>query len=349
MIQAGLVRGLFWRYLMDMQQTERQNDRLMDAVARLYRLCLACLCILASGSVAVAGEWREEQVSNGGLHGTLTWPVQQTPPLATVLMIAGSGPVDRDGNLPGMAANNLRMLAHDLAGAGIASLRTDKRGIGASGKVDERILRFGTYVDDTLAWLEFLKQREESTGPIWIAGHSEGALVATMAAQRGDVAGLVLLAGAGRKVGMLVDSQLVAAGVRADVLAASRRVTSALEAGRMTDDVPAGLEALYRRDIQAYLISWFSLDPARELASVHLPVLIIQGDRDLQIGVGDARLLANALPSATLRIMTGMNHILKDAPEDHAGNIAIYNRPDLPLSPGLLETITGFIRQQAVP
>jgi uncharacterized protein len=81
----------------------------------------------SAGPSAMA--WTEREVSLGGLHGTLTWP-DGSDSVPTVLILAGSGPVDRDGNLPSACNDSLKLLANGLADQGIASLRIDKRGVG---------------------------------------------------------------------------------------------------------------------------------------------------------------------------------------------------------------------------
>jgi uncharacterized protein len=82
---------------------------------------------------------------------------------------------------------------------------------------------------------------------------------------------------------------------------------------------------------------------------VKAPVLIVQGENDLQVSVEDARLLAAAKPDARLVIVPGMNHVLKAAPADRAGNLAAYAEPDRPLAPGLMGAILGFVKASAAP
>jgi uncharacterized protein len=248
------------------------------------------------------------------LHGTLMLP-DGTAPVPAVLIVAGSGPVNRDGNLPGMVNDSLKLLAHGLAEHDIASLRTDKRGIGASRAAGprEEDLRFGTYVLDSVAWLNVLRT-EPRVARVALLGHSEGALVATLAAQRTDVAGVVLISGVSEPAGNVIERQLAAAGVPERLQEASGQIITTLEEGRTVSDVPTALASLFRPSVQPYLISWLPLDPSAELAKVHVPVLIVQGTTDLQVTVGDARRLAAARPGASLTLIEGMNHVLKQAP-----------------------------------
>jgi pimeloyl-ACP methyl ester carboxylesterase len=301
------------------------------------------MAIISATSSATAATWRERPVRLGDLHGTLTVP-DAGDAVAAALILAGSGPVDRDGNLPGTQGDSLKMLAHDLAGRGIPTLRIDKRGIGASkpAALHEEALRLDTYVTDAVSWLDVL-QTEGKAARLFLIGHSEGALIATLAARQRPVTGLVLLAGAGEPAAGIVARQLAAAGAPPAVLDASRRVAGALARGETVADVPPELRSLYRQSVQNYIISWFARDPAAELARVSAPALIVQGTTDLQILVEDADKLAAARPDARRVLIEGMNHALKTAPAERAANLATYVAPGLPLAPELVPAIAAFV------
>ncbi|HUO02821.1 MAG TPA: alpha/beta hydrolase, partial [Rhizomicrobium sp.] len=120
----------------------------------------------------------------GTLAGTLLGPDNAR---AAIVMLAGSGPTDRDGNsVLGIRAAPYRLLAEGLAARGVATLRVDKRGLGGSAGALKAVtdLRIGTYADDAKLWAAELRQQ---TGRrcVWILGHSEGALIAELAAQDG--------------------------------------------------------------------------------------------------------------------------------------------------------------------
>lgn len=289
--------------------------------------------------------WVEEQAASGPLRGVLTVPAGQGPFPAT-LIIAGSGPVNRDGNLRGMPNDSLKRLAHGLAERGIASLRFDKRGVAAS-KVEmaEDDYSVAMFVDDAAGWLKLMRADPRLTAP-GVIGHSEGAIFAILLAQRADAPSrIVLLAGPGEKTGRILERQMTAAATPAPLAAASRRIAEAMEQGRRVDDIPPELAALYRPSIQNYLMTLFPIDPAAELAKTAVPALIVQGTADLQVVVEDARRLAAARPDAGLALIDGMNHILRDAPVDRAANFATYTQPEKPLSPGLLPAIADFVKR----
>ena len=279
------------------------------------------------------------------LHGTLLTP--EGPTRAAALIIGGSGPTDRDGNSPlGVSASSYRLLAEGLAARGVATVRADKRGIGESAPsgMVEADLRFTHYSDDARAWAA---ETARLTGQpcVWLIGHSEGSLVALAAVTGGDdaVCGLVLLSGAGRPIGAVLREQLANAPepLRGQALA----ILAELEAGRPVTDVPPPLAALFRPSVQPYMISWLPLDPAALVAAWDGPVMIGQGTTDIQVGLTDAEALAAARPDATLKIWEGVNHLLKTAPADRAANIATYSNPTLPLAPGVVDDVAGFILQ----
>ena len=104
------------------------------------------------------------------------------------------------------------------------------------------------------------------------------------------------------------------------------------------------LNSLFRPSVQPYLISWIKYDPPKEIAKLKIPVLIVQGTTDIQISIVDANQLAKALPTATLLIIDGMNHILKPAPSDRQMNLMTYSQPDLPIKPELVKGILSFLK-----
>lgn len=293
-----------------------------------------------------ARAWTEQDISHNGLYGSLI-PAGDGKPAPMVLILPGSGPVDRDGNAPGMDTDNLKLLARGLADLGISSLRIDKRGVGESYASGPRIedLRFGTYVDDAVLWLEFLRGRSD-VSKLFIVGHSEGALIGTLAAKKASVTGLILLEGAGTPIADVLARQLASAGVSQKVQRVSKEIAQRLEQGVGVPDVPVELTALYQPRVQEYLMSWMPIDPAAELSTVTCPVLIVQGSTDLQVFLDDAHHLSAALPSARLVVIPGMNHILKEAPEDRAQNFATYGNSFLPLDPQLLPVLADFVRER---
>lgn len=293
--------------------------------------------------VAATYEELTVPVEGGKLKVALQMPDNPTGELAIIQ--AGSGPTNKDGNTIGSGKNDsLKMLAEDLATQGIASVRFDKRGIGENTALikKEQDLRFNQYVNDVVAILDYMKQDERFTS-IHLIGHSEGALIMTLAAQDSDIGSLTLLAGAGRPADELLMEQLTAS-LPSTLLAESKTALEKLKAGKMVSNVSAELQSLFRTSVQPYMMSWLQYDPQKELANVSAPILIVQGKKDIQITEADATALKNGNEQATVRYFDQMNHVLKDIKGDRSENIASYTNPDYPLAKGLIEEIVSFIR-----
>jgi pimeloyl-ACP methyl ester carboxylesterase len=286
---------------------------------------------------------QQTDVTAGAIHGTLLLPADISKPVPVVLIIAGSGPTDRDGNNPMLPGHNdsLKMLATDFATNGIASLRYDKRGIGRSTvETKESDLRFETYIDDAVAWCNQLHEKRFSG--VVIAGHSEGSLIGMIAAKRCGAAAFISLEGAGFPAADILRTQLKTR-LPEELKAPNEAILKSLEAGKTVDDTPPSLAALYRPSVQPYLISWFKYDPAKEIAALKIPVLIIQGTTDIQVSVDDAKRMAAANPHAKLVIIDGMNHMLKTVSGDVQAQLPSYSDPKLQLSEKLTPELVQFV------
>ncbi len=303
---------------------------------------------VAPALAAVTHEALTLTTPTGPIAGTLQMPAARLP-VPVALIIAGSGPTDRDGNTPALPGknNSLRMLADGLAARGIASLRYDKRGIAGSRAAAgaEQDLRFTHYVDDATAWARQLRA-DSRFSTVTVVGHSEGSLIGMIAAREAQADGYVSIAGAGRKPAEIIAEQL-SGQVPEEMLRQSQRVLDQLSRGETPDSVPPALFALFRPSVQPYMISWFQFSPVDEIAKLTIPVLILQGSTDIQITEKDAELLADAHPAARQITIEGMNHVFKAAPADRAEQLRIYSDSTLPIVPRLLEEIGTFI--SAVP
>lgn len=296
---------------------------------------------------AAAGEAIEAAGPQGPLSGTLLAGAGEEAPVA--LIIPGSGPTDRDGNNPlGVSAAPYRLLAEALAERGITTVRIDKRGMFASAKAvaDANAVTIPDYVADTAAWVAAIR-KETGAKCVWLIGHSEGGLVALAAAQAlPDLCGLVLVAAPGRPLGDVIKGQLRANPMNFALVPSADAAIDALAAGRRVDPatLPQPLLELFNPALQGFLISLFSYDPADLAARTKLPLLIVQGAKDMQVATADAERLAAANPAARLVILPDANHVLKDvADAAPAANLATYRYPALPLGKGVAESIAGFI------
>jgi pimeloyl-ACP methyl ester carboxylesterase len=305
---------------------------------------LTALAIVAAQMTAPISDTVTLTTPTGALHGTLIVPASSRPvPLAVI--IAGSGPTDRDGNSPMLQGknNSLKMLAEGLAARGIASVRYDKRGIAGSAKAggSEVDLRFTNLADDAAGWVRQYRN-DPRFSSIVVVGHSEGSLLGLLATASAKADGFVSLAGAGRPASTVLKEQL-SKQLPPDMLTTANRVIDTLVAGHTADFAPPVLAALFRPSVQPYLISWLPLDPAALVAKLTVPVLIVQGKHDVQVSVTDAQLLAKAQPRAKLVLVDSMNHVFKKTALELAAQQASYGDPTLPVVPQLITAVSDFI------
>jgi uncharacterized protein len=308
---------------------------------------LAALAFLLFATTTHTGSTAAETVVRAGaLSGTMLAPKNSG---AAVLIIPGSGPTDRDGNNPlGVTGSPYKHLAEALAERGLTSVRIDKRGMfGSSGAIaDANAVTIQDYADDVHAWVKVMRQ-ETGALCVWIAGHSEGGLVALAASRKpDDFCGLILLAAPGRPAGRILQDQLQLALGDGPVFQQAASAIKALEAGRHPDisSMHPALQQMFAPPIQGLLISMLSYDPARLIADFHKPVLIVQGERDLQVGIDDAKRLKQAAPGAKLVLLPDTNHVFKKVTSaDTAVNKATYAKPGISQAPQVADEIAGFV------
>ncbi|MDZ4759821.1 MAG: alpha/beta fold hydrolase [Alphaproteobacteria bacterium] len=321
-------------------------------ISKRIRLALAATALLsgvvllvmraAADPVSVIGE----PIEAGELRGTML-NVRNSDPV--VLIVPGSGATDRDGNTPRGKTDAYKLLAEGLAQEGVATVRVDKHGtFGSAGAGDPNAVTPEMYAADYRAWIDAIKAKRGSDC-VWLLGHSEGALMVSLAAEgREDVCGLILVAGMGRRMGDVIRQQLTDNPANAALLDEAHAALSELEAGRRVDtaNMTPALLGPFAPRVQGYLIGVLSLDPVDAVRRADVATLIVQGTTDIQVTVEDARLL-HAAPGAELRLIDGMNHVLKLAPLDRAANLATYADPGLPLAPGLVSQIVDFIEDES--
>jgi uncharacterized protein len=304
-------------------------DRLIGALA------IACLC---GSATDVWGE--EARVRIGKIDAVLTTPANaERPPVA--LLIAGSGSTDHDGNGPQVKPATLRKLAEQLAARKIASLRYDKRGAGGwkpqFGRPED--FRFKDYVDDAVTLVRYLRS-DAKFARVVLVGHSEGGLVAILAARREPVDRLALLATAARKQGDLLKAQLERRQIPPDVLAPILKAIDSIMAGQIVDPPPQGLAIA--PSMQPGIASAFNEDPINPLKLIDRPILIVGGGRDRQMARLDFVALSAAAPLAKTLWLPDMNHVLVDV-TDQDDDLAAYNQPERALDVTMIESVAAFI------
>jgi fermentation-respiration switch protein FrsA (DUF1100 family) len=280
----------------------------------------------------------------GSISGTLAIPKNATGKVPVVLIIAGSGPTDRDGNSAknGLNGNTYKMIANELGKNGIASLRYDKRLVGQSvSSTTETQLRFEDYVEDAVNLINFLND-DERFSRIIIFGHSEGSLVGILSSIDEPVKGFISAEGAGDSADNILTEQMKSQPTH--ISEGFKRMLDSLKKGKTTDNIDPSLYFIARPGIQKYLMSWFRYNPARAIRQLKIPILIVHGTTDLQVKVTDAEKLKKGKSDATLDIIAEMNHILKEAPADKDKNLATYTDPNLPLKPEFVKALITFVK-----
>jgi alpha-beta hydrolase superfamily lysophospholipase len=238
--------------------------------------------------------------------------------------------------------DSLKQLAAALRDNGVASVRYDKRGLAASKDAAraESDLRFEDYVQDAASWITKLAKDPRFTG-VAVLGHSEGSLIGLLASQRSPAIAFISVAGPAEKAPTGLRRQLQGR-LPSELAVRNEEILRSLEAGRTASEVPPPLIALYRPSVQPYLISWFKYSPSDEIAKLQVPCLLVQGGTDIQVGVTDAEKLHAANKTCLLKVIAGMNHVMKAVPPDRQKQIASYGDPALPLDTELTQALAQF-------
>jgi pimeloyl-ACP methyl ester carboxylesterase len=303
-----------------------------------------------AGDPEVKSEPVELKTDSGTLVGVLDLP--PTPgPWPVVLIHAGSGPTDKDGNNPlGSKTNALKMLGGALAERGIACLRIDKRGIGGSqramGKPEE--LRLETYVADAAAWVKYLRGDKRFT-KVGCIGHSEGSLIGILAGQKETLDAFVSLCGPGRRFSDILRGQL-----KDQLPEGARKPTEALiqslEAGKTFDgvpkEVPKKVALVFHKNAQQMLISMLKYDPAAEVGKLGCPVLLVTGTHDWQMSEIEGKRLAAGAKGSKHVVIKGMCHVLKetDKTDPVEQSKTVYQDLKAPLHPKLVGELADFLK-----
>lgn len=287
--------------------------------------------------------FKKEEISISTLlKGSLYTPLKNSKKETLVILIAGSGPTDRDGNQKNLINNSLKYLCEGLTQNDIAAFSYDKRMFAqfSQGTLNEATLSFEDFINDAKEVFTYFKNQKKYN-KIIIAGHSEGSLLGMVAANNNADA-FISIAGAGRSIDAVIVEQIEkqAPFLKEEVL----KNFEILKSGKTFELKNEMLASLFRTSVQPYMISWLKYNPQDEIKKLKIPTLLLNGTKDLQVSVTDAELLKKALPTAELVIIESMNHVFKEIKGDTTENMKSYNDPNLPISAQLLNTITRFIK-----
>lgn len=308
----------------------------------MHRIYILHIVLLFSFSLFAQPKTEEIKI-NDWVSGELTIP-STSEPHDLVIIIAGSGPTDRDGNIAGSKNNSLKYLSDELVKNNIATFRFDKRTLTIFKQpgFKEENIRFEDFVQD-VEQIVALFNNDSRFDKIILAGHSKGSLLAMLAINKGAaVDAMISIAGAGQSIDQLIIKQ-----ISAQQPFFQEPVTQAFEQlktqGFVTDYHPM-LESIFRKSVQPFMLSWMQYDPQVEIASVTVPVIILNGTEDIQTDESEARRLHQAKSDALFFLIENMNHVLKEViPGDTMDNGRAYSEPNRPVVPELIEKIVYFI------
>lgn len=305
--------------------------------------------------VTVSAQQREVVVECewGKISATIDMPEAGSD--TAVLIVAGSGPTDRNGNsAAGLNTFCYKMLSEALAEGGYAVMRYDKRAIGLSPIPAEDVpnLVLEDYIDDARTCVEYL--RNDGFERVVVAGHSEGGLIALALAAEEECCldGAVLLCSPGYNMAEILNYQLSQQLVPAymGLMVKSSKIIDSLKVGNRVaiEDIPNELLGLFHPTVQPFIISNMQYEPTELAAKCRVPMLIVSGGRDIQVSVSNGNRIQGANPAAEHRIFENMTHVLKDA--DTSDRVAqvmgIYSNANLAITEALAPTIIEFLNNK---
>ena len=273
------------------------------------------------------------------IDGTLLEPLaKEKRPLA--IIIAGSGPTDRNGNQNMLKNNSLKKLAEGITKNNIATFRYDKRVVKQirDKKIDPNTT-FDDFITDAESVLSHFKSKDQFS-KIYIIGHSQGSLVGMVAAKKG-ADGFISLAGAGQSIDEVIINQIGA--MDPSLIAETKKAFTTLKSDGSVSDYPVALGSIFRTDIQPFILNWMQYKPTEIIKFLDIPILIVNGTKDLQVSEREAELLKEAAENAELQIIKNMNHVLFMIEGDTLENSKSYNESARPISEELLKVVSEFI------
>ncbi len=308
------------------------------------KLCLFFI-ITISFCIAQEKEFNTAVVKiNKYVEGTLVTPYSDSDKeVPLVIFIMDSGAINRDGNDRMSKNNTFKQFSYELAKLGIATYRYDKRLFKMDGLgIREHEISFDHFIEDAASVVSYFKKNGNYT-KLFVAGHGQGSLVG-MIASKNMIDGFISIAGNGKSIDQVIIEQIAkqAPGLDKSAAVAFKQLK---ENGRATGYDPA-LESIFRYDLQSFMRSWLKYDPSEVISEVEVPILIIHGDKDIQVELSQAEKLKEAAPQATYLIVQNMNHILKEIKgNNRLENHKSYNEPWRKIMPEVLNGIANFVNQ----
>jgi hypothetical protein len=298
---------------------------------------MLCVIIISVVGCIIVGNigYHDIQLDDGTLYGKFKGNDKDL----VLLIVAGSGPTDMNGNSSLTQGRNdsFIQLAKDLSHRGITTFRYDKRTAGRSvDTFDNKDMDFDYFIDDCRDAIKYLK--EQGYKKIVIIGHSQGSLVGMMAAIQEPVDGFISVAGSGFTIDTILENQLLP---HYDEKSKEIKAIHSLREGTIDTSFDED-HALFSVTNQEFLLTWMKYNPAEEIKKLNIPILLIQGDMDTQVNVDDLKSLKAANSQDESILIKGMNHVLKKVSSEEE-NVVTYTDPSYQLHSELVPTIVKFI------
>jgi alpha-beta hydrolase superfamily lysophospholipase len=277
---------------------------------------------------------------NTYVDGTLLIPKDVSKPILAII-ISDAGPTDRNGNQNFQQNNALKKLAESLSNQNIATFRYDKRIVKQirKGRVDPNIT-FDDFIADAKAVIDYFKS-QNGYSKIVIIGHGQGSLVGLVASAE-NVDQFISIGGSGKSIDNVIIDQITQMD---PALEKSTKVAfEMLKKGQFVKDYPPALGSIFSKDVQAFMMSWMQYDPKELIKNVQIPILILNGTKDLNVPVSEALLLKEASSGAVLKIIENMNHVLFIIEGKELENSKSYNESFRLVSSDLITEIVTFIK-----
>ncbi len=307
-----------------------------------FGTCFLYICLIPEPFLAQQVSVQEIDLLNGDIElpGTLSYP-EGLGGVPLAIFVHGSGNIDRNGNQAGtfVQSNYIRTLSDSLNAHGIAFFRYDKRTAVRQNLAKLGAITLYDFAADVKTVLAHFKNDDRFTS-IVLLGHSQGALVGLLSIDA-SVSKYISIAGAGETIDKTLVAQIAQQSPELSVICQGH-LDELMEKDTIVSVNPMLLQ-LFAPQNQKFLKSWMQIDPVEIIKSIDIPILILNGDADLQVKVADAEKLKAAQPNARLKVISKMNHVLKEV-NSMEENQKAYMDENVPLSHDLVVEITQFIK-----
>lgn len=306
-----------------------------------YLITLLFVSFISFGQSKITSE--EIIIYNGSIElpGTLTY-IKSIKKQRLIIWVHGSGNVDRNGNQNGVnvQANYIKQFRDSVNKYDIAFFSYDKRTANPKNLKLLKNISFNDLVLDVQKVIFSFKD-DPRYSEIILVGHSQGSLVAMLAVNE-FVDKYISIAGLSESVNKTIIKQVSAQNEEFGKIT-EQHIDELISTGTINEVNPM-LAALFAKKNHKFLLDYFKYNPQDKIKELKIPILILNGDKDIQVSIEDAKKLHKANPISRLVLIRNMNHVLKIINKDE-DNLKSYYSADFPLSEELIRTIRAFIKE----